>query len=331
MDQGDPPAPKAHKSWVTEAKQNKVLKKYDLDISSSEGNQSVDVPSAIVDEANLLWDDFVITRFMETAPHVAKVHDILNKIWAFGDKLQKKVVYEMDEVTMKIRVPNEAIREKVIRRGIWNIAGVPIVVSKWSLVKDDSKARLTPLWVHLKQVPMNMYSWEGLSFIASAAGIPDKLHPETIGCTNLEIAKICVTADLSKQLLRKINFKIQGVQTLVEFTYSWLPSKCSACGKWGHSEKVCSVNKINKDEEKETQPSEIEVHEEELETIELGEQSKKREELIVDAKEKEDVTNEPWKKVSAEKVGKSPLKPVLQFGQVKIITPSRFAALRILE
>lgn len=137
----------------------------------------MEVPSAVIDEANLLWEDFVIAQFLETAPHVAKVHVILNKIWTFGDKLQKIDVYEMDEVTMRIRIPNEAVREKIVRHGMWNIAGIPIVVSKWSPVKDESQAKLTLLWVHLTKVPMNMYSWEGLSFIASAAGIPDKLHP----------------------------------------------------------------------------------------------------------------------------------------------------------
>lgn len=140
------------------AKQKKVLKKYDLGISGSEENQSVEVPSEIVEEANLLWDDFVIARFLETAPHVAKVHVILNKIWKFGDKMQRINVYEMDPVTMRIRIPNEAVREKIIRRGMWNIAGVPMVVSKWSPVEDESEARLTPLWVHLEKVPMNMYS-----------------------------------------------------------------------------------------------------------------------------------------------------------------------------
>lgn len=140
------------------AKQKKVLKKYDLGISGSEENQSVEVPSEIVEEANLLWDDFVIARFLETAPHVAKVHVILNKIWKFGDKMQRINVYEMDPVTMRIRIPNEAVREKIIRRGMWNIVGVPMVVSKWSPVEDESEARLTPLWVHLEKVPMNMYS-----------------------------------------------------------------------------------------------------------------------------------------------------------------------------
>src|SRR5690606_35689508 len=104
-------------------------------------------------------------------------------------------------------------------------------VSKLSPVEYESEAKLTTLWVHLKKVLMSMYSWEGLSFISSAAGIPDKLHPETIACTNLEVAKVCVKADLSKQLPKMINFTIKGEDTLVEFSYPWLPSKCSVCGK----------------------------------------------------------------------------------------------------
>ncbi|KAL0762900.1 hypothetical protein Bca101_079051 [Brassica carinata] len=36
-----------------------------------------------------------------------------------------------------------------------------------------------------------------------------------------------------------MNFKFQGKDTLVDFSYPWLPSKCTTCGKWGHLEKVC--------------------------------------------------------------------------------------------
>lgn len=331
--QDDPPVPApapnpVKKSWVAAAKQNKVLKKYDLGDSVSEGDQSaVEVPAAVIDEANLLWKDFVIARFLEKAPHVAKVHVILNKIWTFGDKLQKVDVYEMDEVTMRIRIPDQAIREKIVRRGMWNIAGIPMVVSEWSPVEDESEAKLTPLWVHLTKVPMNMYSWEGLSFIASAAGIPDKLHPETIACTNFAVAKVCVKADLSKKLPSKMTFKIQGVDTMVEFAYPWLPSKCSFCEKWGHSEKVCSLNKMRKDENKEIQMQKKEVQGEGSEKLEV-EESSKMEEIVSDNMEEKEVNNEPWKKVSPEKASRSP-KPVLQFGQVKIATPSRFAALSI--
>lgn len=50
------------------------------------------------------------------------------------------------------------------------------------------------------ECPMSMYSWEGLSFMTSAAGVPDHMHPEMITCTNFEVAKVFVMADLSKEL-----------------------------------------------------------------------------------------------------------------------------------
>ena len=67
-------------SWVSIAQKKQVLKKYEFELSVSEGEKSVEVPSEIIEKANPLWKDFVIARFLETAPHVAKVHMIVNKI-----------------------------------------------------------------------------------------------------------------------------------------------------------------------------------------------------------------------------------------------------------
>lgn len=107
-----------------------------------------------------------------------------------------------------------------------------MVASKWSPI-EDGESKLTPLWVYLKNVLMNMYSWEGLSFISSAAGIPDHLHPETIACTNFKIANVCMKADLSKPLPKEIDYKINGEDITVEYLYPWLPNKCNRCGRWG--------------------------------------------------------------------------------------------------
>lgn len=151
---------------------------------------------------------------------------IVNKILAFGDKTQKLDVYAMDDTTMRIRIASTMVREKVMKRGMWNIAEVPMVVSLWSSNEDDDKKKMLLLWVHLENVPMSMYSWQGLSFITSAAGVPDRLHPETIACTNFEVAKVFVNADLSKELPQEITYNIQGKETTISFTYAWLPSRC---------------------------------------------------------------------------------------------------------
>jgi len=60
---------------------------------------------------------------------------MINKIWAYGEKNQKLEVYAMD--------PNPKGDDK--KQGVWNIAGVPMIVSKWSPKEDDSEAKVIPL------------------------------------------------------------------------------------------------------------------------------------------------------------------------------------------
>lgn len=150
-------------------------------------------------------------------------------------------VYEVNPTTMRFRIRNPSARARIIRRGLWDIAGVPLVVHKWDPKTEEEKQEEAdiPMWVYLKKVPLSMYSWEGLSFISSDAGFPVRLHPETTACTNFETAKVFVRVDVSKELPKKVNFTKDGKKYLVEFIYPWLPLRCSVCGKWGHSEKVC--------------------------------------------------------------------------------------------
>lgn len=253
----------------------------------------------------------------------------------------------MDAMTMRIRITSAMVREKVMKRGMWNITGVPMVVTLWSPEEDNDKKKMLPLWIHLKNVPMSMYSWQGLSFIASAAGVPDRLHPETIACTNFEIAKVFVNADLSKELPQKITYNIQGKETTISFTYPWLPSRCADCGKWGHTKTFCK--KKDKEESKqkvETPVRETQSEEDKLsgevkegeanssekvgvienEKIEKEAEESKEVESMSEEEGKETEQQNAWKTVSVEKTGRSP-KQILKYGQVTIATPSRFAAL----
>lgn len=234
-----------------------------------------------------------------------------------------------------------------------------MIVSKWSPKEDDSEAKVIPLWVHLKGVPMSMYSWEGLSFITSTAGKPDRLHPETVACTNFEEAKVFVFSDQIKELPTRITYMIEGVETTVDFTYPSLPPKYISCGRWGHFETFCKAKmvaeqKIQVPENIIQSPEEVlddgikdnvEFEKEEGEIMEVNENVEKscmgEQDVIGVVEEKrntkvgkkieksskgEECTNE-WKRVSGEKAGRSPKSQNLQFGQVQIATPSRFAAL----
>lgn len=86
-----------------------------------------------------LWDDFLEGRFLSTTPHVAKVHVIVNKIWPLGDKTVKIDVFIVNATTMNFRIRDSSVRARQLRRGMWNIADIPMVVSKWTSIIDEKK------------------------------------------------------------------------------------------------------------------------------------------------------------------------------------------------
>ena len=76
------------------------------------------------------------------------------------DESTKVEVFEVNATTMRFRVSNPKSREKILRRGMWNIVGVPMVVTKWTPRSEEERQEeeATPMWVHLHRVPLHMYS-----------------------------------------------------------------------------------------------------------------------------------------------------------------------------
>ena len=340
------------RSWVKVAQQNqKELTKYDVQIKMEDGIGSVEIPDEVFKDPQPLWEDFLIGKFLDKAPHIGKVHAIVNKNWA-SDKSQMVEVYEINSTTMKFRILDSAMRGRVLRRGMWNLAEVPVVMTEWKpFVEEEEIHSSVPLWVHLKNVPMNMFSWNGLSFATSPVGVPLKLHPDTALCKDFKVAKVFVKADLTKDLPSSMNFKFQGKDTLISFTYPWLPTKCSTCGKWGHSEKVCLKQKetviatpvdevvVSSKQQEENSlkgsdsgyihETQIELSHTENEIQGEVEQVKEAEEVHTsDETDKEDDQEESW--LTPVKVSKTPEK-TKELDQGSILSNSRFAVLGLEE
>lgn len=243
----DLPVPKSYAKAVGVSPN---LSKFDIDVSVIDGQSIVEVPAAVLEDSTPLWEDFLIGRFPDTAPHVAKIHVIVNKIWNLGDMSIRIDVFEVDASTVKFRIRNAAARLHVLRRSMWNICNLPMVVSKWTPIVEDAQPAIKsmPMWVVIKNVPHSMFSWKELSFLASPVGEPKRLHQETELVTNFDEAKIFVEVDLSKELPETYYFGINGDKVCVQYEYPWLPQRCGECCKWGHSEDFCLVkvrNEIN--------------------------------------------------------------------------------------
>lgn len=60
-----------------------------------------------------------------------------------------------------------------------------------------------PMSVQIKNVLHSMFTWKGLSFLASHVGEPKRLHYEIELVTNFEEAKVFIEVDLTQELPRE--------------------------------------------------------------------------------------------------------------------------------
>lgn len=324
-------------SWVEIAQDKKSLKKYEIEITEQEGQKVVEIPDDVIENVNHLCDDFLIGKFLDSTPHIARVHAIVNKIWSQGGNPQKIEVYGVDSTTMKFSISDPLMRARILKRGMWNIGNIPLIVTKWTPeeLEEKPEVKSIPLWVHLKNVPMHMFSWQGLSFITRSVVTPVRLHPDTASSSNFKVAKIFVNADLSKELPMKINFTKNRTSSLVEFSYPWLPLRCLTCKKWGHVEKSCVMNKKDgvslSDQQKNKElnkEGKNKKYEEEIKAAESASALKENESAVASNTEiEEGQIIEEWEDIISWKFKRSPTKRMLKYGQVKILTPSRFLIL----
>ncbi|CAL9224732.1 unnamed protein product [Arabidopsis halleri] len=306
--------------------QNKpTLKKHSFNVTTVDGDQVVNVPDEILEGSTPLWEDLIIGRFPSTAPHVAKVHVIVNKIWPLGDKTVRIDAYEVSNNIIKFRIRDSSVRARVLRRGMWNIANMPMLVSKWTPIIEDAQPEIKtrPMCVTLKNVPHSMFSWEGISFLSSSVGEPKRLHPETELCKSFEEAKVFVEVDLTKILPKSFRFQSdKGVNAVVEYTYPWLPPKCSTCYKWGHLQDVCLAKEAQK-EQSTLQSAAVSASVLQIQTVPSQPQEDANDENSGSVVEM--ITAETWQEVSPTKTNHS--RVVTQEKQASLISPSRYSPL----
>ncbi|XP_021979806.1 uncharacterized protein LOC110875922 [Helianthus annuus] len=141
---------------------------------------------------------------------------------------------------------------KVLEGGPWLIRKVPLFLNVWSpkvtLKKDSIKT--VPIWVKLHNVPIVVYTDDGLSLLASKLGVPKRLDSYTAdmcvdnwGRSSYARAMIEINAD--NELKDHITVAIPKMDEegfileRVKVEYEWRPLRCSSCCLFGHDDNTC--------------------------------------------------------------------------------------------
>jgi hypothetical protein len=210
--------------------------------SIENGRVKVRPPVEVAIEGSEEWEASLVGYFVEKRLPFPVVNSVVQKIWSwFG--LREVLSSEKGFFIFKFDSVEHAC--EVLERGPWHIVNKLLVLKRWqpSLSLSQEELRNIPLWAKIHNLPFELWTSKGLSFVASALGIP--LHADHVTLTRkrLSYARVCVEVDATKDVVRDFDVKCSnGEWKTIHVNYEWLPSRCNVCKVFGHDSSKCRSN-----------------------------------------------------------------------------------------
>ncbi|KAK4384263.1 hypothetical protein Sango_3078200, partial [Sesamum angolense] len=208
---------------------NSTKKMFSYVNPSTQNGEIVVRPSIdVVREGSRRWDSTAVGYFLGRKPYYHHLNEYVRSGWP-----AVKTAMAMANGFYFFQFKTEIAMEEVIEGGPWLFQGQPIVLQRWEpgMVLRKHKHTQVPVWIRLRHLPVEFWTDDGLSTVASGVGQP--LYQDTItrACTRLDFARVCVMLDISSTLPKHLIIMMPRedgteVPCKVEVEYEWVPPKC---------------------------------------------------------------------------------------------------------
>lgn len=218
----------------------KELEKKGTPFTLPSGEICVQIPNSVIEKHKKSWECFVIGQFYSDPPAQNLIHSIVNGIWS--KQYRDITVSKLEGNAFLFRIPNVTTRNRVIYQRLWQIDGQTMFVAHWEPGNLPEKPTLSsaPIWLELRNVPLQFFNEDGLERIAGLVGHPKLLHPTTANKTDLEVAKVLTLIDPRKPLPEAVIVQFQsGDIARIGVSSPWMPPVCTHCKEVGHSLRRC--------------------------------------------------------------------------------------------
>ncbi|KAI8550741.1 hypothetical protein RHMOL_Rhmol06G0131700 [Rhododendron molle] len=173
------------------------------------------------------WNRCVVGHFLDKKLGFTAVRNIAMRVW---EKFGIREVLSNEKGSFFF-FDGERFHE-LLERGPWHFGGKLLILKLWHphLKLEKEQLSNTPLWVHFFNVPLELWTGPGLSYVASSVGRPLYANQLTESGQRLSFAKICVEVDCSSPLPSSFDLKhANGDMVEIRVQYPWKPMMCSDC------------------------------------------------------------------------------------------------------
>ncbi|KAF7154330.1 hypothetical protein RHSIM_Rhsim01G0145600 [Rhododendron simsii] len=182
------------------------------------------------------WKNCIVGHFVDKKLPFLSVRSIAFNNWG---KFGLKEVLANENGFFFFQFGFEGAYRQISEVGAWHFGNRLMVLQEWhpDLVFEKEGLSKLPLWIQLFNVPLQYWSEEGLSYIASAVGKPLYADEMTESAKRISYAKICVEVDIHSPLPHSIDLLTStGRVVQIRVKYPWRPLRCVSCHVFGHSE-----------------------------------------------------------------------------------------------
>ncbi|KAF9620010.1 hypothetical protein IFM89_010626 [Coptis chinensis] len=121
------------------------------------------------------------------------------------------------------------------------LAGKLFVIAQWAQEVEAQKNEIKslPIWVKLMDLPKELWTDDGMGFVASLVGDPKRMDEQTKRKQRLNYAKVCVVVPIDFDFRTEVKVKMLGKEVTIKLEYPWVPKSCALCKRYGHKENKC--------------------------------------------------------------------------------------------
>ncbi|KAE9448369.1 hypothetical protein C3L33_19717, partial [Rhododendron williamsianum] len=187
------------------------------------------------------WKDCIVGHFVDKKLPYLMVRSFAFNMWG---KFGLKDVQSNDKGFFFFQFGVEGACRQVLEADPCHMGGKLMVLQEWysGIVLEKEGLTRLPIWIQLYNVPLQYWSAEGLSYLASAVGKPLYADEMTESVKRVSFAKVCVEVDLKSSLPHSFDLiTSSGQLVIIDVKYPWRPAICTSCGVFGHFE--CGQNK----------------------------------------------------------------------------------------
>ena len=204
-------------------------------------------PEEIRREGSLHWKLTLVGQFVGKRPAFPAVSAIAKRLWA-KDGLREVIAQEHGFIFF---VFSDEGGISILEKGPWFIAGRFLVLKRWERnlhMSTEATVSKLPVWALLYNVPVELWTAKGLSYMSSALGKPLFADTATMSRRRLNYARVCVEIDAGDSLIEEFDLASGDTEDpctesiKIKVLYQWKPPKCPHCLVFGHSASNCEVH-----------------------------------------------------------------------------------------